>query len=540
MLTACTNEVAQNPENLALAHPFAIALKEFFATETGGFTKAFFVNIDGGETRGVLAIKNDGIEMRLFALYGGELSYIDITQDIAVNITDQGRIMGSSWRGPETEYTLFGIEDGRVDVSFSIHAQLNLDILTDGPFNIYYYLADGAYPDKHITFRYIPNNANSIYITYEDFRDIVARYRLAWEHSSHWTEMADETEHILALTLATCTNEATQNASPTENMGLSSADVRMYLVDEGDIRLWYPDTYGLFDLSQIELYYEIELEPNGIRFVFTTESAVSDFRLLQIGWDEGYHIIDELLHLDELAPDLPLVVRWTILGCALAGNGFSFTNQNGITKYFGFLICGRTGMLQIFQFYPALAHAEAVLWSIEELGEIIVAAGTFWEEVWGDYIIGRFASEHVDNEAGPSRHLPFGMFFRVLPTSGFENLNDVRNYLLQFYTESWVDSTLANEAVPVQEHEGVLYVAQAGAGFARPGWWTASFELVKQEGNVAIVDATLYHGSWHRLRFGGEAYPYELTHRFIFVDGRIDNIPGNTYNWIFPGYFSGY
>ena len=174
--------------------------------------------------------------------------------------------------------------------------------------------------------------------------------------------------------------------------------------------------------------------------------------------------------------------------------------------------------------------------TIEELGETIVQADTFWEELWGDYVVGRFSSEHIDIEAGPSKYLPFGMFLRLLPSSGFENINDVRNYLLQFYTEGWVDCTLANEWVPIQEHEGVLYVAQAGTSMARPGWWTASFEMVKQEGSITIVDATLYHGSWPRVHFSGDAYPFEMTHRFIFVDGRIDSIPGNTHNWIFPSY----
>ena len=163
---------------------------------------------------------------------------------------------------------------------------------------------------------------------------------------------------------------------------------------------------------------------------------------------------------------------------------------------------------------------------IEELGEIIVASGTFWEEWWGDHIIGRFSWEHIAHYAQIPEHFPSAVYWPLLPSSGFESLDDVRNYLLQFYTESWVDAALMRDGAPFVEYDNVLYIGLARAGLARPGWWTASHVLVEQRGDIVVIDTTLYHGSWHRLHSGGDAYPFEVTHRFVFVDGRIDFGPG--------------
>jgi len=167
-------------------------------------------------------------------------------------------------------------------------------------------------------------------------------------------------------------------------------------------------------------------------------------------------------------------------------------------------------------------------WTIEELGDIIVGGGTFWEDWW--YWRGTFADIGVDENAPVPEHFPSAIYFAVLPDSKFESLDDVRNYLLQFYTERWVDSEIMRVGFPFKEYDGVLYVALARAGLARPGWHTASHVLIGQVGNVAIVETTLYHGSWHRLYFGGDAYPRKMTHRFILIDGRIEIPPGNGIN----------
>jgi len=164
-------------------------------------------------------------------------------------------------------------------------------------------------------------------------------------------------------------------------------------------------------------------------------------------------------------------------------------------------------------------------WTIEELGDIIVAAGTFWEDWW--FWRGTFADIKIDFDALVPEHFPSAIFFAVLPNSKFETLDDIRNYLLQFYTERWIDSEMTQLWLPFKEYDDILFASVARAGLARPGWHTASHVLIEQVGNVAIVETTIYHGSWHRLEFGGEVYPFEVTHRFTLVDGRIDIPPGN-------------
>ena len=135
----------------------------------------------------------------------------------------------------------------------------------------------------------------------------------------------------------------------------------------------------------------------------------------------------------------------------------------------------------------------------------------------------------VDPYAPIPEHFPESIYLAVLPNPKFESLNDIRNYLLQFYTERWVDSVINQEMFPFVEYNGVLYMHIARAGLARPGWHTASHVLIEQIGNVAIVETTLYCGSWHRLESGGEAFPREMTHRFTLIDGRIDVTPGGGY-----------
>jgi len=168
------------------------------------------------------------------------------------------------------------------------------------------------------------------------------------------------------------------------------------------------------------------------------------------------------------------------------------------------------------------------VWTIEELGDIIVATGMIWENWWSN---GTFSSLMPDTYAPTPEylpeHIPNSVYFATVSNSNFESLTDIRNYLLQFYTERWVDSVITQPFFPIIEYNGALYIHLARAGFSRPGWHTASHVLIAQVGNVAIVETTLYHGSWHRLNSGGDAFPFEMTHRFILIDGRIAITPGD-------------
>jgi len=120
-------------------------------------------------------------------------------------------------------------------------------------------------------------------------------------------------------------------------------------------------------------------------------------------------------------------------------------------------------------------------------------------------------------------HFPSGIYAPLLPSSGFAGQDDIRSYLLQFYTGEWIDVLFSMEFAPFAEYDGILFINSARAGFSRPNWQTATHALVFQEGNKSIVKTTLYHGAWHRLPYGESAYPFEMTHRFTLINGRIDS-----------------
>jgi hypothetical protein len=167
-------------------------------------------------------------------------------------------------------------------------------------------------------------------------------------------------------------------------------------------------------------------------------------------------------------------------------------------------------------------------WTIEELGETIVSAGMFWEEWWE--MRGRFA--YVGDEWLESPEHSSAIYQRLSPASGFGSLDDIRNYLLQYYTEAWIDAELelSDGLFPAfVEYNDRLYMHSARAGFPRPNWETADHTFIGQdtllgEGiNRTVVDTTVLHGSWHREASGGYAYPRELRYRFTFINGRIDS-----------------
>ena len=149
------------------------------------------------------------------------------------------------------------------------------------------------------------------------------------------------------------------NYVPTENVGLTGANVRLYFPKHEDVL--YP-AYRQFDLNQSDYYHEIVVQEDGVRIIFTAESAVRDFRFLRIMWnddffredaDEGkrlYNVIDVLHFLEELTPEIPLVINGANMGCALAANGFSFADEDGAVRYFFFQICGKTGFLVVIEF----------------------------------------------------------------------------------------------------------------------------------------------------------------------------------------------
>ena len=178
------------------SHPFGAALLAF---NGGGVPapdnwlnaySAIMVNIDEFGTQGMLAsrlISPDGSpvpDLRLFALYGGEISYLDVGGIYAIDmyVTGGRRIVEAMHHWGSQSYTLFGIENGRLVRDFSIHVMLNEEIA--GTSNEYSFIPRGLWE-------------NAINSTHEVFESIRTGYGL--DNLIFWRNFEDETEHILAM-----------------------------------------------------------------------------------------------------------------------------------------------------------------------------------------------------------------------------------------------------------------------------------------------------------------------------------------------------
>ena len=158
--------------------------------------------------------------------------------------------------------------------------------------------------------------------------------------------------------------------------------------------------------------------------------------------------------------------------------------------------------------------------SVDELGDVIIQAGTFWEDWWN--MNGIFVhTEWLDPDALPAHILDTrGMaFLRFLPESGFASLDDVREYLARFYTQQRVDELLNDEFSVFIEYDGTLFVDATRTGFPRPKWDGTTHVLIEQDGSRAVVETTFLYGSWHRGV--DDAYGMRAIYRFVFEDGLI-------------------
>ena len=162
--------------------------------------------------------------------------------------------------------------------------------------------------------------------------------------------------------------------------------------------------------------------------------------------------------------------------------------------------------------------------TIEELGEIIVTAGTFWENWWT--FTGLFAIEHIEwFEWGeePEYLRERGYFWGWFsPESGLES--DIRNFFLQHYTEAGLNAELTMRFYPIIEYNGILYIDGTRAGVVRPNWETATHILIEQDGKYAVVETTVLVGGWHRTDLDPMENAWEEQFRFALIDGRIDSI----------------
>lgn len=163
-------------------------------------------------------------------------------------------------------------------------------------------------------------------------------------------------------------------------------------------------------------------------------------------------------------------------------------------------------------------------WTVEELGEIIVASGTFWTDWW--MWRGRFACYHMGSWDYDSP-INLSGYIELLPTSGFGSINDIREYLLQFYTKAWVDAYLTNEMPAFIEYNDVLYMHIARTCYVPNKMSEFSFALVTQDGCHAVVVAYI---CWYRT--WTSANDYDFPH-FIFTNGRINRKYFSVGQWCF-------
>lgn len=159
--------------------------------------------------------------------------------------------------------------------------------------------------------------------------------------------------------------------------------------------------------------------------------------------------------------------------------------------------------------------------TIEELGAIIESAGRFWEE-W-EWAMMRFDVDWSEMD-WYSVHSD-SIYLRLLTTSDFKSMNDIREYLLKYYTQAWVDARLSEEPALFAERDGVLYMNVARMNDPRLlDWRMASHVLVASDGDLVMVETSVaIVGSWIEDQYGAQR-PLEAVQRFAFINGRIDSM----------------
>jgi len=201
---------------------------------------------------------------------------------------------------------------------------------------------------------------------------------------------------------------------------------------------------------------------------------------------------------------------------------------------------------------------------LEKFGEIIVEAGVFWDDwLGGGY---RFSYEHVSSWDDTPEYMAYLGFRKILPSSGFENLENIKSYLLQFYTESWVDNILNQELPSLAEfnsgellglplfieYDGELYMYFERLGFPRLKWQTAIHYLLELEDSYVVVKTSVLESPFFHMLPGltftnsreeffrelqeliltgnyvhpttlSENLVQEAFYHFTFINGKIDN-----------------
>jgi len=175
------------------------------------------------------------------------------------------------------------------------------------------------------------------------------------------------------------------------------------------------------------------------------------------------------------------------------------------------------------------------VWIVEELGETIVAAGKFWASWWGgggsiDWM--RYVLWGEERTVFPptsiNRH-----YTQISCLSGFSGMDDIWNYLLQYFTEAWLERRFDIDNPPFIEYGGSLFMEHMRYGAVTTRWNASPRHiLIEQEGGHAVVQTTALIGGWGIMyaegmtlqEAKGQGFIEEVTYYFTFMDGRIDSI----------------
>ena len=129
-----------------------------------------------------------------------------------------------------------------------------------------------------------------------------------------------------------------------KRIGVTPANVKIRFLESDDWRHEWDTINEFVDINQFEDYYFFaeENSPHVTKTLFTTDSVITDFQFLVIGYcflhDEpccfsSIYVHEVLFSLDELTPEKPLLAHWTYAGCFTSSKGVSFV-YNGTKHYF--------------------------------------------------------------------------------------------------------------------------------------------------------------------------------------------------------------
>jgi len=168
-------------------NPFAEFLLEYFTGGTDDNTAAFWIDVDGNGTQGVLAIRNDkyGAEGRVFYLVDGRLMYMDMgMQDgefLSLATIGGNRLVNSRDDVGSWSFTLFEIEGA----SRMLVPELTIGLMAEIPNTT---IGQGKLFDLMDNARILTDDEYNEFIVQLGFDDLTAP----------WWDRVDETEVILA------------------------------------------------------------------------------------------------------------------------------------------------------------------------------------------------------------------------------------------------------------------------------------------------------------------------------------------------------